>query len=263
MRIMCCLKPVPKPGTVKVDPETNTLKREGSELELNPYDRYALEAAVSLAEETHGSVTAVCMGPPNAKELLVEAYACGADQVFLLSDRAFAGADTLATSYVLAQAAQKLGPFDLVVCGKVSIDGETAQVGPEIAAWLNWPSVIWVKELQLAQEGELQLLRVTDFGTERLKARLPLVITIENESNDPRPPSLKRLIAAQEEDPVRILTAQDLEADPERLGLSGSPTQVLDVFSPEHHGKHEVLSGPADQVVDQLVSILKERGLIA
>ncbi len=263
MRIMCCLKPVPKPGTVNVDPETNTLKREGSELELNPYDRYALEAAVSLAEESQGSVTAVCMGPPNAKDLLIEAYACGAEEVFLLSDRAFAGADTLATSYVLAQAAQILGPFDLIVCGKVSVDGETAQVGPEIAAWLNWPSVIWVKEFHLAQGGRLELVRVTDWGSERLQAQLPLVITIENESNAPRPPSLRRLLAAKEQDPVHILTAQDLKANPERLGLSGSPTQVLDVFTPEYKGKHDVLAGPADQVVDQLVSILKERGLIS
>ncbi len=260
MRIMCCLKPVPKPGTVKVDPETHTLKREGSELELNPYDRYALEAAVSLAEETNGSVTAVSMGPPNAKGILIEAFVCGADEVVLLSDRAFAGADTLATSYVLAKAAEKLGPFDLIICGKISVDGETAQVGPELGAWLGWPSVIWVKQIKPINGG-LELVRVTDTGEERLRAKLPLVITIENEANDPRPPSIKRLLEVENLE-IKVLTANDLDTDPERLGLKGSPTKVLDVYTPEYSKRQQVISGPVEEIVDSLVSILKERGLI-
>ncbi len=262
MHIMCCLKPVPKPGTIKVDPQTHTLKREGSELELNPYDRYALELALSLAEDTKGTVTAVSMGPPNAKPILIEAYACGAERVVLLSDRAFAGADTLATSYVLARAATKLGPFDLIICGKVSIDGETAQVGPEIAAWLGWPSVIWVKEARVTNK-TLELVRLTDSHLERLKAKLPLVITTENEINDPRPPSLKRLLTTLEKDPVEILTAQDLQAEPQRIGLFGSPSQVLDVFYPEYQSEQKFLSGPVEKLVDELVSVLKERGLIS
>ena len=260
MRIMCCLKPVPKPGTVKVDPETHTLKREGSQLELNPYDRYALEAAVSLAEETNGSVTAISMGPPNAKAILIEAFVCGADEIVLLSDRAFAGADTLATSYVLAKAAEKLGPFDLIICGKMSVDGETAQVGPEIGSWLGWPSVIWIKQIR-PLNGGLELLRVTDIGEERLKVRLPLVITIENEANDPRPPSIKRLLEAENLE-INVLTADDLATDPERLGLKGSPTRVLDVYTPEYDKKRQVISGSVDQAVETLISILKERGLI-
>ncbi len=260
MRIMCCLKPVPKPGTVKVDPETHTLKREGSELEMNPYDRYALEAAVTLAEETRGSVVAVSMGPPNAKHILVEAFSYGADEVVLLSDRAFAGADTLATSYVLAKAAETLGPFDLIVCGKVSVDGETAQVGPEIAAWLGWPSIIWVKKIRPTEDG-LELVRVIDDGQEKLKVALPLVITIENEANEPRPPSIKRLLKADELE-IKVLGAEDLSAEAKYLGLEGSPTRVLDVYTPEYKGERQVLSGPVDQVVDSLVSILKERGLV-
>ncbi len=260
MRILVCLKPVPEPGTVKVDPETHTLRREGSKLVLNPPDAYALEAAVGLAEETGGQAVAVSMGPPNAKDILVEALACGAEEAYLLSDRAFAGADTLATSYVLSLAAKKLGPFDLVVCGKVSIDGETAQVGPELAAWLDWPSVIWVKALSFG-DGKLSLTRVTDEGEEDVEVRLPAVVTIEPESNDPRPPSVRRLIKARKQE-IPVLTAADLGAEEERLGLSGSPTQVLEVFSPTYEGQREVLTGSAQEVVEALVNRLKERGLI-
>ncbi len=260
MQILVCLKPVPEPGTVKVDPQTHTLRREGSRLILNPPDRFALEAAVRLKESTNGRLVAVSMGPPNAKEILIEALACGADEAFLLSDRAFAGADTLATSYVLSLAAQKLGPFALIVCGKVSVDGETAQVGPELAAWLGWPSVIWVKKVSL-REDKLFLTRVTDEGEEDILARPPLVITIENESYDPRPPSIKRLLWARGTE-IPSLTAADLGAKEEYLGLEGSPTQVLDVFTPRHEGEREVITGEAHEVVDTLVSHLKERGLI-
>ncbi len=260
MRILVCLKPVPEPGTVKVDPKTHTLRREGSKLVLNPPDAYALEAAVELAERTKGQVVAVSMGPPNAREILVEALACGAEEAYLLSDRAFAGADTLATSYVLSLAVRKLGPFDLVVCGKVSVDGETAQVGPELAAWLNWPSVIWVKDLSW-HDGVLRLVRLTDEGEEEVEVRLPAVVTIEPETNDPRPPSVRRLIRARKRE-IPVLTALDLEAEEEHLGLSGSPTQVLEVFSPSYEGEREVLTGPAQEVVEALVNRLKERGLI-
>ncbi|WP_457756057.1 electron transfer flavoprotein subunit beta/FixA family protein [Thermodesulfatator indicus] len=260
MRIMCCLKPVPKPGSVKIDPETHTLKREESELVLNPYDRYALEAAVELAEKTGGRVVVVSMAPPNAKNILLEAFAFGADELVLVSDRAFAGADTLATSYTLACAAKKLGPFDLIICGKVSVDGETAQVGPELAAWLNLPSVTWVKEIT-PHEGYLELVRTREFGEERLKAKLPLVITIENEANIPRPPSIKRLLK-QDEVEVKVLSAKDIEAQEDYLGLKGSPTQVVDTFAPEYQGKRELISGSAEEVSERLLSILKERGLI-
>ncbi len=260
MRFMVCLKPVPEPGTVRVDPQTHTLKRESATLILNPADRYALEAAVELKEKTAAEVVAVMMGPPNAAPLLKEAYACGADEIYLLSDRSFAGADTLATSYVLSLAARKLGPFDAIFCGKVSIDGETAQVGPELAAWLDWPSVIWVKEI--FPQGEVfRVVRLTDEGEEELEVRLPALFTIEPESNDPRPPSVKRLLEMMGRE-VPILAAQDLEADPARLGLEGSPTRVLDVFTPTYEGKREFLEGPAEEVVERLVSILKERGLI-
>ncbi len=260
MRFMVCLKPVPEPGTVKVDPKTHTLRRESATLILNPADRYALEAAVELKEKVGAEVTAVMMGPPNAIPLLKEAYACGADNIYLLSDRAFAGSDTLATSYVLSLAVQKLGPFDLIFCGKVSIDGETAQVGPELAAWLNWPSVIWVKDIRPAQNG-FEVVRLTDEGEEELEVRPPALFTIEPEINDPRPPSIKRLLEMLTRE-VPTLTAEDLDADPSHLGLEGSPTRVLDVFTPTYEEKKEILEGPAEEVVEKLVSILKERGLI-
>ena len=260
MRVMVCLKPVPEPGSVKVDPETHTLKRESATLILNPADRFALEAAVRLKEKTGAEVVGVMMGPPNAAPLLKEAYACGADRVFLLSDRAFAGADTLATSYVLAQAAKKLGPFELVLCGKVSLDGETAQVGPELAAWLDWPSVIWIKSLA-PEEGRLRVVRLTDDGEEEVLVKLPAVVTVEPETMDARPPSLRRLLEIMDQE-VPVLSAADLEADEALIGLSGSPTRVLDVYTPTYEGKKEFLSGPAEEVVNRLVSLLRERGLI-
>ena len=260
MRFMVCLKPVPEPGSVKVDPETHTLKRESAALVLNPADRYALEAAVELKEKIGAEVVAAMMGPLNAAPLLKEAYACGADKVFLLSDRAFAGADTLATSYVLSLAARKLGPFEAIFCGKVSIDGETAQVGPELAAWLGWPSVIWVKEI-IPAKNSWKLVRATDEGEEVLEVKLPVLMTIEPESNDPRPPSIKRLLEIMDQE-IPTLSASELEADPSLLGLGGSPTRVVEIFSPTYEGKREFLEGPPEETVDRLISILKERGLI-
>ena len=260
MNLIVCLKPVPKSGTVKVDPQTHTLKREGVELEINPPDRFALEMAVELKERYGGGVTALMMGPPNAGPLLKEAYALGADELILLSDRAFAGSDTLATSYVLAQAIRRLSPFDLVLMGKASVDGETAQVGPETGARLRIPSLTQVKSISL-ENGTLVVRRVFEGFEEEVELKPPAVITVEPEANEPRPPSLKRLLEVRKVEP-RVLSAEELDCEPEKLGLSGSPTQVLAVFTPTYEGQREVLSGEPEEVVDRLVSILRERGLI-
>ncbi len=260
MHLIVCLKPVPKPGTVRVDPETHTLKRESAELVINPPDLYALEMAVSLKERYGGKVTALMMGPPNAADLLKEAYALGADEMVLLSDRAFAGSDTLATSYVLSRAIRKLEPYDLVLMGKASIDGETAQVGPETAAWLKRPSLTQVKALW-PEEGLWVAVRVFEGFEEEVEFQSPAVITVEPEVNEPRPPSLKRLLAVRALEP-RVLSASDLACEPERTGLSGSPTQVLSVFTPAYEKERQMLTGETEEVVEKLVSLLRTRGLI-
>ncbi len=261
MHLIVCLKPVPKPGTVRVDPETHTLKRESAELTLNPPDLYALEMAVELKERYGGKVTALMMGPPNAAELLREAYALGADEMVLLSDRAFAGSDTLATSYVLSRGIKRLEPYDLVLMGKASIDGETAQVGPETAAWLGLPSVIQVKKIQQEGDHGWVLVRVREGYEEELSLSGPAVVTVEPGVNDPRPPSLKRLLAVRELAP-RVFSAQDLGCEAEKLGLSGSPTQVLDVFAPSYQREQILLTGEPEEVAQELVSHLRTRGLI-
>ena len=261
MNFIVCLKPVPEPGTVKVDPETHTLKRASSELIINPPDRFALEMAVELKERYGGKVTALMMGPPNAVPLLKEAYALGADELVLLSDRAFAGSDTLATSYALAKTIQKLSPFDLVLMGKASIDGETAQVGPETGAWLGIPSITQVKTLVRGENDVWIARRIFEDFEEEVEFSPPAVITVEPETNDPRPPSLKRLLAVRNLEP-QVLSASQVDCDPTKTGLSGSPTQVLEVFTPTYEGKREVLSGEPKEVVEKLVSILRERGLI-
>ncbi len=260
MHFIVCLKPVPKPGAVKVDPETHTLRRESAELILNPPDLYALEMAVALKEKHGGKVTALMMGPPNAADLLREAYALGADEMVLLSDRAFAGSDTLATSYVLSQAIRKLEPYDLVLMGKASIDGETAQVGPETAAWLKQPSLTQVKALW-PEDGLWVAVRFFEGFEEEVEFRGPAVITVEPEVNEPRPPSLKRMLAVRALEP-RVLSAEDLDCNLEKTGLAGSPTQVLGVFTPSYDREREVLTGEAEEVVEKLVSLLRTRGLI-
>ncbi len=260
MHLIVCLKPVPKPGTVKVDPETHTLRRESAELILNPPDLYALEWAVRFKERYGGQVTALMMGPPNAIPLLKEAYTLGADEMVLLSDRAFAGSDTLATSYVLSRGISRLAPYDLVLMGKASIDGETAQVGPETAAWLGLPSLTQVVDLAW-EEGVFRIRRRFEGLEEELEVEGPVVISVETESVELRPPSLKRMLGVRSREP-QIWTAEDLECEPEKLGLSGSPTQVIDVFSPQITKEREVLSGEPEEVVEKLVSLLRSRGLL-
>ncbi len=261
MKIIVCLKTVPLPGTVKVDSETHRLIRESSQLIINPYDRFALEMAVRLKETSGGQVWVVSMGPPQAKEALIEALGCGADEVFLLSDRSFAGSDTLATSYALARAIEKMAPFDLIVCGKVAIDGETAQVGPELAQRLGVPSVTQVVAAS-TEEGALKVTRVLDHAREELRVALPALITVERDWGRPRLPSLKRLLAAQNRE-IPVWGAAEVAAEPDKIGFSGSPTEVVEVFSPTYDGQGEIIQGDnVEEMVGRLVSILRERGLI-
>lgn len=260
-KIIVCIKGVPKPGTIKVDPETHVLKRESMELILNPNDRSALEMSVRLKNTYNTEIVVISMGPPNVIPLLKHAYALGADQIILLSDKAFAGSDTLATSYVLAKAIEKLSPFSLVLMGLKSIDGETAQVPPETASLLGIPSLTNVKNLFM-ENGKWVAIREIDYGEEEIEVNPPLVASISPLAFDYiRPPSLKRLLEVKNKDPL-IWQAKDLDLELQRLGLQGSPTQVVEVFEKKLETKGIILEGSVEELVEKLLEVFKDKGLI-
>ena len=259
MKIIVCVKQVPDAKDVRLDPKTNTLSREGVESIMNPYDRHALEEAVRLKEEYGGTVTVITMGPPQAETTLRDAVSCGADEAVLVSDRAFAGADTWATTYTLAMAIKKIGDFDLILCGKQAIDGDTAQVGPGLAQRLDIPFVAYARKIATYADNMLRLERLMDDGYDEVEVALPALLTVVKEINDPRIPSLKGKMKAKKIN-IQTLTAEDIEADPNSLGLKGSTTQVVRIFSPEPRGDRMIFSGSAEEQVDQLVS--KIEGLL-
>ena len=256
MDIIVCIKQVPDAKDVRLDPETNTLAREGVEAIMNPFDRHALEEAVGLKERLGGKVTVLSMGPPQAQDVLREAISCGADEGVLVSDRAFAGADTWATSYTLARAVQTIGDFDLILCGKQAIDGDTAQVGPGLASRLGLPYVTCVQKTREATETTLRVERMMDDGYDVLQLPLPALLTVVKDINDPRVPSLKGKMKAKKAE-ITVLSAADIGADEHCIGLAGSPTRVVNVFAPEPRGDRRIFSGTAEEQVDQLMEQLK------
>lgn len=261
MNIFVCIKQVPSTTEVKVDPKTKTLVREGVESVINPFDTYALEEAVRLKEQHGGKVTVLTMGPPQAEDALRDALAVGADEAILLSDRAFAGADTLATSYVLARAVEKAGPCDIILCGKQTIDGDTGQVGPEIGEHLGMPCVTSVRKISDVANGSFTAERLIEEGYERVGSSLPCVVTVVREINEPRMPSLRGMMAAKKAE-IPVWTAADIGADTGSIGLDGSPTQVVKVFTPDRRVEAEILEGDASSQVKQLVERLKKAGLV-
>jgi len=236
MHFLCCLKQVPDTAEVKIDPDTNTLIRSGVESIPNPYDLVALEEAIRLKERYSGRVTAISMGPPQAEHSLREALSLGADEVILLSDRSFAGADTLATSYTLVRAVERLlrdHPVDLILCGKQAIDGDTAQTGPGMATRLGYTQLTYVVEVQWIDEKErqIQVKRKVEGGFEIIRGSLPALLTVELELAKPRRASLPLLIHSLRAE-VKRWDSRTIEAEPEKLGLKGSPTWVQRIFSP-------------------------------
>lgn len=256
MKIIVCVKQVPDAKDVRLDPKTNTLAREGVESIMNPYDRHALEEAVAIKEQQGGTVTVLTMGPPQAEAVLREAIACGADEGVLISDRAFAGADTWATSYTLAKAVQSLGNFDLILCGKQAIDGDTAQVGPGLACRLQVPFATCVQKTRAVSAESIEVERMMDDGFDVLRLPLPALMTVVKDINEPRVASLKGKMKAKKAE-IRTYSAADIGADPQCIGLAGSPTQVVRVFSPEPRGDRQIFSGSVDEQVDQLVACLR------
>lgn len=255
MNIAVCVKQVPDASEVKIDKATGTMVRDGVPSILNPFDAYAVEEAIALKEKHGGNVTALTMGPPQAAEVLRHVVAMGVDDVMLLSDRAFAGADTWATSYTLGLGLNRLDNLDLVICGKQAIDGDTAQVGPGVAVNLGLPFVAYVRKVIEVTGGKMKVERLIEDGYEVVEVELPAVITVVKEINSPRMPSLKGKMKAKKLE-VASLSAADLGAIPENIGLPGSPTKVVKVFSPPPKGKRETLVGTPDEQVSALIDRL-------
>ena len=256
MKIIVCIKQVPDAKDVRLDPKTNTMAREGVESIMNPFDRHAVEEAVRLKEQHGGTVTVISMGPPQAEAVLRDAVSCGADEAVLVSDRAFAGADTWATTYTLAKAIRKLADFDLILCGKQAIDGDTAQVGPGLARRLDVPYVSYVKKVSGYDNGVMQVERLMDDGYDELAIPLPGLLTVVKEINEPRVPSLKGKMKAKKL-VIQTLSAEDIGAASQSIGLPGSTTQVVKVFAPQFKGERAMLEGTIDEQVDQLVEKIK------
>jgi len=270
MHFVCCLKQVPDTSEVKIDPQTNTLIRSGVESISNPFDIVALEAALRLKERHGGQVTAISMGPAQAEQVLREALSLGADEAILLSDRPFAGADTLATSYTLAKAIEKLNrdhAVDLILCGKQAIDGDTGQTGPGLATRLGYTQLTYVVEVQWIDESkrQIQVKRKVEGGVEVIRAPLPALLTAELELARPRRASLPLLIHSLRTG-VRKWDARAIEAEPAKLGLKGSPTWVKRIFSPpvrEGGPRFNVEEGLQDAVEKSLDVLLADKTFAA
>ena len=262
MHIVVCVKQVPDTANVRINPETNTLMREGVESIMNPFDEYALEEALKL-KDTHGAhVTVITMGPPQAGIILRDAMARGADDAVLLTDRAVAGADTLATSYILSLAIKKLNEKpDLVLFGKQAIDGDTAQVGPGVSEFLDYPLVTYVKSLSV-RDDVFTVETLMDEGTDVIEGRLPAVMTVVKEASTPRFGSLGGWIDAKEAE-IPAWGAMDVDADIAQCGLDGSPTKVVKIFAPPTRSGGRRMDGretPTD-AVDAIMKLLKEKGV--
>jgi electron transfer flavoprotein beta subunit len=261
MEIIVCIKQVPETGNIKIDPQTNTLVREGVPSIINPFDMYALEEGIRIKEKSGGQVTVITMGPPQAESALREALSIGADNAILLSDRCFSGADTWATSYTLANAIKKIGHYDLILCGKQAIDGDTAQVGPELAEALDIPVITYVKKIEEIEKGHIRVQRMMEDGYDVIESTLPILLTVVKEINIPRLPSLKGKMRARKQE-IPLWTADDLDADPSRFGLEGSATWVVKVFSPEPRPSGKILTGETPEMVGELIKDLKDAKII-
>lgn len=262
MKIIVCVKQVPDTNEVKIDPIKGTLIREGVPSILNPDDKNAIEEALKIKEmQENVEITVLTMGPPQAEVALREALAMGADKAILLSDRAFAGADTWATSATLAAAIQKIGDFDLIFCGRQAIDGDTAQVGPQIAERLNIPQVTYVEELKLNEEN-MTVKRALEDGYEMIELKMPALLTAIKELNEPRYPCIQGIFDAYREKELQIWDVKSIDIDLKNIGLDGSPTQVKRSFTPDTKRKGEMLTGNSREVVQQLITKLKQRHVI-
>lgn len=262
MEFLVLIKQVPDTTSVRTDPKTNTLIRSNTAGIVNPFDKNALEAAVRLKEKHGGTVTVMTMGPQQAVSALRECYSLGADKMVLISDGHFGGSDTYSTSYVLSQAAKALGPFDLILCGKQAIDGDTAQVGPELAEHLNLPQLTYVSELDIDGK-RLRAKRELDECDIEVETELPAVVTVSKSINEPRLPNVIRRMAANNMSPMLIKAGDLQDLNLKDVGLNGSPTRVFKTYVPKRD-KHTVMIDGAQpkEAVQELICDLKTAGII-
>ncbi|MCR1934071.1 electron transfer flavoprotein subunit beta [Clostridium tepidum] len=261
MRIVVCVKQVPDTTEVKIDPKTGTLIREGVPSILNPDDANALEEALRIKDKYENvTVSVVSMGPPQAEVMLRECLAMGADEAYLVSDRAFAGSDTWATSKVIASAIKKIGNYDIIFAGRQAIDGDTAQVGPQISEKLGIPQVTYVEDFKLEGD-EITVQRQLEDGYEIIKVKKPVLLTAVSSLNEPRYMAVDKIFEAYEKE-IKILTINDLDIEPEGVGLKASPTKVFRSFTPEPKGKGVMLEGSVQEMVEKLVVSLKQKHII-
>ncbi len=256
MHIVVCIKQVPKTLDVRVDPVTHNLIREGIESTINLFDENALEEALLLRDKLGGKVSVISMGPPQVREALRKALAMGADDAYLLCDPALGGADVLATAYTLAQGIKKMQHVDLILCGRHAVDADTGQVGPELAEQLGWQQVTLVKRLE-CDGNKITAWRECEEGTAVWELPLPAVVTVGKEINKPRYPTPIGIIRSGKKQ-ITVWGAEDLNVDKNKIGLAGSPTKVIRMFSPERTSHVEMLTGETEKVARQLVNKLKE-----
>lgn len=263
MDIIVLVKQVPNTTKVKIDPKKGTLIREGVESIVNPEDLIATEAALQLRERYGGKITAISMGPPQAREALQEVMAMGVDDGILLTDKAFAGADTLATSYTLGQCIKTLKKFDIIICGRQAIDGDTAQIGPQVAEFLQIPQITYVRKIKITGK-KVRAERILEDGFEHIEANLPALLTVVKDLTTPRYPSVNGIMEAcvENEDAIKEWNAADIHAQAESIGLQGSATWVTKTFSPETARAGMKLTGSPKEIAEQLIKELHTRNLI-
>ena len=259
MNIVVCLKQVPDTTAVKIDPKTGTLIRDGVPSIINPEDKHALEAALTIKDNNGGKVTILSMGPPQAQNALREALCMGADEAILITDRAFAGADTLATSKTLAGALKKL-EYDIVFAGRQAIDGDTAQVGPEIAEHLDIPQVTYVQDVKVEEDG-LLVNRALEDGYELIKVQTPVLLTAIKELNEPRYMKVQYIFDTANKE-IQIWSADDIDVNKEELGLKGSPTKVKKTMTKETNGAGEIINEVPKEAAKYVLAKLKEKHYI-
>ncbi|NSJ91535.1 electron transfer flavoprotein subunit beta/FixA family protein [Coprococcus sp. MSK.21.13] len=258
MKILVCIKQVPGTTKVEVDEKTGVLKRDGIDSKMNPYDLYALETALKLKEGFGGEIKVVTMGPPQAKEIIKEAYAMGADDGVILSDRRFAGADVLATSYTLYQGIKKLGEYDLIICGKQTTDGDTAQVGPEMAEYLDIPHIANVLKINKVKENSLIVEMDMPESVELAEIKFPCLITVDKDIFQPRLPSYKRKKITERKE-IKMYSLDDFDDKNEyNYGLNGSPTQVEKIFPPPVNEHKEIWEGDSLELGNRVFEELKK-----
>lgn len=261
MKILVFVKQVPNTDDVKLDPKTGNICREGVESMLNPMDANAVEVALQLKEKFGGTVSAVSMGPPQAAYALKRVLGMGADEAYLLSDRAFGGADTLATSYTLAKAAEKIGGYDILLFGRLATDGDTAQTGPAVAAWLDVPQITLADTLCI-EDGWVVCDRKIGSMRQRVKAKLPAAVAVTGDINKPRYPTPLNIMRASKK-PFTTWTAADLECDVEKVGIPGSPSSTKTVFEPEKRTTDtKYFTGDMADIAAELVKALETEHLI-